>query len=158
MALRRGANSLPERADSRRNLAGRGSLFNLSKHVGGLPFVGRVPGNDLAVLPNQHRRERVGERLAVARRNANIEELSDCGKLLRKRRGEVPVGNLFVAVTARVGAAVATQHLWRVVARVEADTEQMRLVVERGIACESLVDVGEVVAHARAEVGQRTAR
>ena len=58
-------------------------------------------------------------------------------------------------VVAGVGAAVAAQNFRRVVGGVEADAEQVRVFVERGVGLQGLVDVGEVAAHARAVVGER---
>ena len=110
-----------------------------------------------AVFADENGRKGVNQGFAVARSDAYIEVLRDGGKLFFRRSGEVPVEEFFLGVLAGVGAAVAAKHLRRVVGRVEADAEKMGLLVECGVGGQSLIDFGEVAAHARAEVGERAA-
>src|SRR6185312_3862419 len=102
--------------------------------------------------------ERVVQGLLIAGSDAYIKILSDGGKFLFAGRGKVPVREGFFRVAAGVGSAIAAQHLRRVVGGVEADAEQVSLRVDGGVGGERLVDVGEVVTHAHAEVRQRAAR
>ena len=59
----------------------------------------------------------------------------------------------FFGVSASVRASVAAQYRGRVVFRVETDAEQMSFGVERGIGGQQLIQVGEVTAHQRTELG-----
>ena len=55
------------------------------------------------------------------------------------------------------GEAVGSQNLGRVVGGIEADAEQVSFAVASGIGAKLAVDGGELVADARAEVGERAA-
>ena len=79
------------------------------------------------------------------------------GRSFSVGRGEVPMEEFLVGVVAGVGSAVAAEDFGRVVGGVEADAEKVGLFVEGGVGGEGLVDVGEVAAHARAEVGELAA-
>ena len=68
---------------------------------------------------------------------------------MRKERGIFPSG---------AGEAVCAQNLGRVVGGVEADAEQVRSAVACRISTDLAVDRGELMADARAEVGERAAR
>lgn len=56
------------------------------------------------------------------------------------------------------GETVCAQNLGRVVGGVEADAEQVRSAVTCRIGADLAVDRGELMADARAEVGERAAR
>ena len=56
------------------------------------------------------------------------------------------------------GVAVGAQNLGGVVGGIEADAEQVGFAVAGGIGADLVVDGGELVADARAEVGERAAR
>jgi len=58
----------------------------------------------------------------------------------------------FVGVAAGVSAAIAAKDFGRVVGGVEADADEMSLLVEGWVGGKRFVDIGEVVAHARTEV------
>lgn len=122
-----------------------------------LPVVIGVPGENLAVFANKDGGERMREGFVVARRNPYVEELGDGREIFFCRRGKVPVEKFFVGVVAGVGATVTAKDLWRVVGGIEADGDEMSLLVERRIGGEGLVDVGEVARHARAEVSELAA-
>ena len=93
------------------------------------------------------------EGFAVAGGYAYIEILCHRGKIFLGGCGEVPVEKLLVGVVAGVGSAVAAEDFGCVVGEIEADADEVGLFVEGGVCGEGLVDVGEVAAHARAEVG-----
>src|ERR1700733_13287359 len=95
-----------------------------------LPIVGGIPGDDLAIFADEDGRKGVGERLVVAWSDADIEILCNCGKIFFCGRGEVPVEKFFFGVVAGVGSTVAAEDLRRVVGGVEADAEEVGLVVE----------------------------
>ena len=94
------------------------------------------------------------ERFALARSNAYVEELCEGRQFLLGWRGKVPVGEGFFGVIARVAAAVAAQDLRGVVSGIEADADEVGFGVGGGVGSQSLVDLGEVTAHARAEIGE----
>ena len=134
----------------RRRLTG---VFSYSSDdVFRLPIAVRIPRDDFAVFADENRRERMSEGFVVAGGDANVEELRDRGKIFFRWSNEVPVQKFFVGVVAGVRTAVAAKHLRCVVGRIEADGDEMSLFVERRIGGKSFVDVGEVAAHARAEV------
>ena len=68
---------------------------------------------------------------------------------MRKERG------IFASGT---GEAVCAQNLGRVVGGVETDAEQVHSAVACPSAADLVVDRGELMADARAEVGERAAR
>ena len=111
----------------------------------------------LAVFADEDGREGVGEGFAVAGGDADVEKLCNRGEIFFCGSGEVPVEELLVGVVAGVGAAVAAEDFGGVVGGIEADAEEVGLVVERGVGGEGFVDVGEVAAHAGAEVGELAA-
>ena len=99
----------------------------------------------------------MSEGFVVASCDTNVEELSDCGKIFFRWGSEVPMQKFFVCVVTGVRATVAAKYLRCVVGRIEADGDQMSLLIERRISCKRFVDVGEVAAHTRAEVRELTA-
>ena len=99
----------------------------------------------------------MGEGLAVAGGDADVEVLGDGGEFFLGWCGEVPVGEGLAGVLAGVGTAVATEDLGGVVGGIEADAEEVGVGVEFGVGGEGFVDFGEVAAHAGAEVGDGAA-
>jgi len=71
----------------------------------------------------------VGDGAIFFRRCADVKEAQQRSQIGFAGGGEVPVLEGFVCVLAGVGAAVAAQHLWRVVFGIEADAEQAGLLV-----------------------------
>ena len=129
-------------------------MLELGEEVGGFPVVGGVEGDNAAVFADEDGGERVGEGAGVrAGGDAEVEELGDLGELGCGWGGEVPVLKGFVGEAAGVGAAVAAEDLRGVVGGVEGDAEEVGFAVELGVGGEGLVDLGEVAAHAGAEVG-----
>src|ERR1700760_90086 len=57
--------------------------------------------------------------------------------------------------TAGISSAVGSQDFRRVVCRVEAEAQQMGLLLEPGIRGQLFLDVSEIAAHADAIVGKR---
>jgi hypothetical protein len=97
-------------------------------------------------------------RTIFLRRRAYIEEPENRRQVGLVRRGKVPVLEGLVRISACVGGTIAAQNLGRVVLRIEAHTQEMRLLVERGIGRQRFVNLRKVPAHSRTEVSQRTAR
>ncbi len=97
------------------------------------------------------------QRLAVSRRDAYVEVLGDGGEFFLGRGGEIPMEKFFFGVLSGVGTSIATQHLRSVVRRVEADAEEMSLLIESGVGGQCLIHFGEVPAHSRTEIGKGTA-
>jgi len=89
--------------------------------------------------------------------DADVEELGDLRELFEGWGGEVPVEEALFGVLAGVGAAVAAEDGGGVVGGVEADAEEMGVGEEGGIGGELAVELGEVAAHAGAEVGEGAA-
>ncbi len=121
------------------------------------PVVGGVEGDDLAVLADDQGGEGVLKYSFRSWGDAEVEVLLHLGEFGEGGGGEVPVLEGLVGVAAGVGGAVAFEDGRGVVGGVEADGEEVGLGVEFGVGLEGLVDLGEVLAHARAEVGEGAA-
>ncbi len=85
----------------------------------------------------------MGEGFVVAGGDADVEELCDRGEIFFGGCGEVPVEELFVGVVAGVGAAVAAEDLRSIVGGVEADAEEVGLVIEGRVGGEGVVMRGQ---------------
>lgn len=88
---------------------------------------------------------------------ADVEVLLHFGQLGEGGSGELPVFEGFVNIVAGVGCAIAAKDFGSVVGGIEADTEEVRVLVERGVGLEGLVDGGEVAAHAGTVIRERAA-
>lgn len=92
--------------------------------------------------------------LVLSWSHSYIEVLRNCGELFFRRGGEVPVEELFFGVLPGIGATIAAKYLGRIVRRIEADAEKVGLFVERRVSGQGVIDLSEVMAHSRAEVGE----
>jgi hypothetical protein len=132
--------------------------LDLCQYVGGTPVVVGVKGENLAVFTDEDGGERMLKRWAAgtfrARGNPNGEKLLELGKVGEGGSGEVPVIKCLFAVAACLGCTITLQNGGGVVGGVEADAEKMCLGVQSGIGCKGLVNLGKVLAHARAVVGE----
>ena len=131
--------------------------MNVRQNFGGCPVVGGVEGEDLAIFADDYGAERVLEGSVFAGCDADVEELLHFGEFGDGGCGKLPVLEGFVDVVAGVGRAIAAQDFGCVVGGIEADAEQVRVLVERGVGLQRLVDGGEVAADMGAVIGERTA-
>lgn len=115
-----------------------------------------VPLHDLAVGADDGGAEVVGDESAFGL-DGEREEVGDLGEVGGLRRSEFPFVEQSRRMRVRHGKSVVAQDLGSVMLRVEADAQQAS-ARERGIVAELLVDLGEVAAHARAEIGEWAAR
>ncbi len=88
---------------------------------------------------------------------ADVEELFHGREVGDRGRGELPVLEGFVGEVAGVSSAVAAQNFGRIVGGIEADAEQVRMLVARRIGLQGLVDFGKVMTHAGTEIRERAA-
>lgn len=95
----------------------------------------------------------MGEGFGVGAGYAQVEVLGEGSQIGGGWGGEVPVIEGLVREAAGVGAAVAAQNPRGVVGGVEGDAEEVGLAVEGRVGLEGFIDIGEVTAHAGAEVG-----
>src|ERR1700677_1965460 len=131
------------------------SLLNVVNHGGGGPVIAWVPAKDLAVGSDDRGGKRVGQGVVAARAHAHIKKLLHRIQFRGWWRGKVPVRK---RRTAGVCAAVAVQYLWRVIRRIEADTEKMSCAGELGIGGKLLLDGGKIAAYADAVIRKVTSR
>ena len=86
----------------------------------------------------------MSEGFVVARSHSHIEILCNRSEIFFRRSGEVPMKELFVGVVAGVGAAVAAKNFRSVVGGIEADADEMSLMVGEDIFEEFIGEDGSV--------------
>src|SRR5581483_9060519 len=131
-------------------------LLHLLQNCRDTPVIRRVERDDPSVFANHNGSERMLQRTLFAGCYADVKELLHLRQFLFTWSSELPVIEGLLRVPAGVSAAVALEHLRRVVCRIEADAEQVCVLVELRIRGKLLVDLRKVTAHARAVVSQRT--
>src|SRR5271155_316659 len=97
-------------------------------------------------------------RAILFRRRAYVEEPQHWRQISLTGRSKIPVRKCLVCIFASVRGAVTPQYRGRIVFGIEADTQQMRLLVEIRIGLKRLIDLREVAAHPRTEISQRATR
>lgn len=94
----------------------------------------------------------------LLRRGAYVEESQHRRQIGLAGSGKVPVREGLFCISACIRTAVAAQHLRRIVVRIKAHAQQMRLLVKLRIIRERLVDLRKIATHARAEICEWAAR
>ena len=94
----------------------------------------------------------MSERFAVAWGDTDVKKLCHRGQLFFRRSSKVPMKKSFIGIVASVGATIAAKNPGCVISGVEADADEVGLLIEGWVGGERLVDVGKVVAHAGAKI------
>src|SRR5579862_2587984 len=133
------------------------SCGNVLQQVGPLPIRSVIPLIDFPIAGNNRRAQRMRNQPAFFFVGES-KVIGELRQFRRRNRGKFPMFEQCRIFASRARESVIAQDLWSVVSRIEANAQQMRFAIPRLIAANGAVDLGKLVAHARAEIRKRAAR